>query len=159
MIRFENSGEDVVKLANSIQEELFPELMNVKIKYLFDLKKRTSGGKIILGRCQKTDDLVKYFSIEEARDAEGYQYIITLDKVAWDNINNINKIRLLRHELRHILVFEKEEKVIYKIYPHDIEDFICEIELNTDDPRWALRIGTLVADIYKQREELEEENK
>ena len=112
MIRFENVGDDVVNLASGIQEELFPELINVKIKYLFDLKKRTSGGKIILGRCQKTDDLVKYFSTEEARDAEGYQYIITVDKVAWDNIENIDKIRLHRHELRHILIFEKEEKTV-----------------------------------------------
>ena len=33
MIRFENVGDDVVNLASGIQEELFPELINVKIKY------------------------------------------------------------------------------------------------------------------------------
>ena len=159
MIRFEDISNEVINLANNIQEELFPELINVKIKYLFDLKKRTSGGKIPLGRCQKTDELVKYFSVEEARDADGYQYIITLDKIAWDSIEEKDKIKLLRHELRHVLVFEKEEKTVYKIYPHNIEDFVEEIELNQDDPRWSLRIATLIADIYEQREEMEKENK
>ena len=157
MIRFENVSDEIILLANEIQEKWFPELIDVKIKYLFDLKKRTSGDKIILGRCQKTDDLVKYFSVEEARDAEGYQYIITIDKVACDNIEKYDKIRILRHELRHILVWEKEDKTIYKIHPHDIEDFVEEIELNREDPRWSLRIGALISDIYEQQEEIEKE--
>ena len=159
MIRFEDTPQSVVELANKIQGQYFPELTKVKTKYLFDDKKRTSGGKIVLGRCQKTDDLVKYFTIDEANDEEGYQYIISLDKIAYDNIEEIDRIRLFRHELRHILFFETEEKTVYKINPHNIEDFVEEIELNTDDPRWAMRITSLIETIYEQIEDDEKDTR
>src|SRR3990172_2570231 len=115
MIRFEDVTEDAIKLANEVQEKYFPELVNVKIKYLFDLKQRTSGGKVCLGRCQKTDDLVKLFTIEESGDEEGYQYVISLDKVAYTNIEDVDRIRLLRHEQRHVLYLGDEAKQPYKI--------------------------------------------
>ncbi len=159
MIRFEDVPQDVIDLANKIQMQYFPDLVNVKMKYLFDIKKRTSGGKIVLGRCQKTDDLVKHFTINEANDEEGYQYIISLDKISYTNIEDIDRIRLLRHELRHILFFETEKKTVYKINPHNVEDFIEEIELNADDARWAMRIASLTATIYEQMEDDEKDNR
>ena len=156
MIRFEEVSGDIVKLASSIQCKHFPELSDVKVKYLFDTKKRTRGDKLVLGRCQKTNELVKYFTIEEANDAEGYQYVISLDKITYNAIEDTDRIRLLRHELRHILVIETETKTHYKIYPHNIEDFVEEIELNQDDERWSLRVAQLVQDIYDQMEEKED---
>lgn len=159
MLRFENVPESLIRSANDIQEKIFPELVNIKIKYLFDLKKNIVNGRICLGKCKKTDDLVKYFSTKEAMDEEGYQYIIILDKLAYDTMDETDRIRLLRHELRHVLVSERENGVVYKIYPHNIEDFIEEIELNADNPRWSMRIAQLVEDIYDQQAELAKEQK
>lgn len=159
MLRFENVPESVAKLATTIQEKYFLELLSIKIKYLFDTKRNVSNGRICLGRCRKTDDFVKYFSTEETKDDEGYQYVITLDKVAYDNINNNDRTRLLRHELRHVSISERDDGFVYRINPHDIEDFVTEIELNSDDPRWSMRIAQLVEDIYDQQAEMAKEQK
>jgi len=153
-IRFEEVTQDVLDLLSEIKGEYFPSLRNVDIKVLFDLKKRQSGGKLILGRCQKSNDLIKYLTLEEAE--EGIPYIIYLDKCVWDNIERIDKIRLLRHELRHIFIDIDSEKNPYKILPHDIEDFAEEVELNKDDVRWASRVANLASEIYEQRRDAEE---
>ncbi len=153
-IRFEDVSDSVVRLADEIQEDYFPELVNVKIKFLFDLKKRMSNGKVVLGRCQKTTDVVKYFTIGESGGDEGYHYIIYLDKCAWDNIERTDQIRLIRHEMRHI-EYDIDAKNPYKIQPHDIEDFAEEIELNIDDTRWASRVASLAEEIYSQRRDQE----
>ncbi len=159
MIRFEEVTEDVVRLANEVQTKYFPELVNVKIKYLFDLKQRTSEGKTVLGRCLKPDDLVRHFTVNEAGDEEGYQYVITLDKVAYTNIEDIDRIRILRHEQRHVLYLGDDATQPYKIYPHDIADFIVEIELNAENPRWASRVASLAENIYEQMKEQEKDKK
>jgi len=159
MIRFESVTEDVIRLANEVQMKYFPELVDVKIKYLFDLKQRSSGGRTVLGRCQKTDDLVKLFTVEEAGDEEGYQYIISLDKVAYVNIEDVDRIRLLRHEQRHILYLGNEAKQPCKIYPHNINDFVEEVTLNSDDPSWSMRIGKLIEFIYEQMADQEKDEK
>ena len=92
-------------------------------------------------------------------DEEGYQYVISLDKVAYTNIEDVDRIRLLRHEQRHVLYLGDEAKQPYKIYPHDVEDFISEIEINADDPRWAFRVASLVATIYEQMADQEKDEK
>ena len=65
-IRFEDCDNNVTDLAREIIVEYMPELRNVPIKYVYDLKKRSSGGTIILGRCQKTNDLLRHLTIEES---------------------------------------------------------------------------------------------
>ena len=154
-VRFEDCVSEVSDLAAEIIAEHFPELRNVKVTYLYDLKKRISNGKVVLGRCQKTNDLIKHFTIDDADDEDGYRYIVYLDQCAWDNIVESDKIRLLRHELRHILI-DEEAKQPFKIAPHDIEDFAEEIELNSDDVRWAERVAGLAEQIYSQRRDQEE---
>lgn len=154
-IRFEDCDNNVADLAREIIVEYMPELRNVPIKYVYDLKKRLSGGNIILGRCQKTNDLLRHLTIEESGEDEGYAYIIYLDKKIWDNIERIDKIRLLRHELRHIYVDTDSERNPYKLVDHDVTDFAEEIALNTDDTRWAERLGDLTIELYSQEQDQE----
>jgi len=155
MIRYEDVTEDVVDLAREVLAEFFPELRNVKIKYLFDLKKRMSNGKVTFARCQRTNDILKYFTIDESGNEEGYNYIIYLDKLLWDNIERADRIRLVRHEMRHIFI-DPDAKNPYKLVPHDIEDFAAEIELNIDDVRWGQRLAQLETDLYDQQADMEE---
>jgi hypothetical protein len=152
MTRYEEVPPECILLASKIQDEFFPGLANVKIKFLFDVKKRVHNGGFVLGQCKKPDDLVKHFTLPETKDTDGYQYVITLDKLAYNNMETIDRVRLIRHELRHVLVLtdEREEAAVCKILPHNIEDFVEEIQLNADDPDWARKIGKKIARLYKK---------
>lgn len=155
MNRFEDASELVYKVLIEVRDEFFSELQNAKIKCLFDTKKRSKGGKIVLATIKKTNDLLKHLTVDEAKSEEGFDYIIFIDKIAWDNIAHEDRVRLLRHELRHSEVLIDDVKDPYKIVPHDIEDFIEEVKLNKDDPGWARRVSTLAEDIYAQMKEQE----
>lgn len=154
-MRFEEVTNDVYEVLEKVREKYFPELLNAKIKLLFDTKKRTKGSRVVLANIRKTNDLLKLLTAKEAKDNEGFTYIVTVDKIVWQNIDSKDKIRLLRHELRHTSVSIDDEKDPYKIVEHDIQDFIDEVTLNNDDPGWAKRVAGLAEDIYDQMKEQE----
>ncbi len=152
-LRYEEVTEDVWHMFRGVKANHFPELKNAKIILLFDLKKRRSGGRVVLGRIMKTNDLLRHLTKDEAEAIEGYDYIITLDKVGWDTITENDRTRILRHELRHTYFDVESESNPYKLLDHSITDFYEEVELNKDDPRWRERVATVVADIYEQQAE------
>ncbi len=152
-IRYEEVTEDVNKLLKEVESKYFPELRNAKVITLFDLKKRMSGGHLVLGRIMRTNDLLRHLTKNEAIAVEGYDYIVTLDKQGWNAIGNDDRIRLLRHELRHTYFDIDSESNPYKLIDHSISDFYEEVELNKDDPRWRERVATVVSDIYEQEKE------
>jgi len=157
MIRFEEANEEANNIMNNIINEHFPELSDATIKILFDTKKRTYGDKIVLGRISGANDLVRRLTDDEAED--GCDYVMFLDKVAFEAIPETDKIRLIRHELRHCRVSVGSESIKYSVIPHDIEDFAQEVKLNSDDVDWAKRVVTLASDIYAQMEEQEKEKR
>ncbi len=152
-LRYEEVSDEVDTMLREIKAQYFPELKNAKIKVLFDLKKRKSGGLIVLGRIMKTNDLLRHLTIDEAGAVEGYDYIVTIDKLCWDNIEKIDKERLIRHELRHAVFDIESESNPFKIQDHTVSDFYEELEYNKDDPRWREKLCTLVNDIYEQQKE------
>ena len=152
-LRYEEVTEEATRLLDEVETKYFPELRNAKIIMLFDLKKRSSGGRVVLGRIMRTNDLLRHLTKDEAEAIEGYDYIITLDKQAWDAIQREDRIRLLRHELRHAYFDIESETNPYRLIDHSITDFYEEVELNKDDPRWRERVATVVADIYEQQKE------
>jgi len=150
MGRFEDGDEDMVDLLREVTAEYFPEFRNVRVKCLFDMKKRMSGGKVVLGRIQKCNDLLKHLTAEEAQTEEGFDCILYVDNKAWTNIGREDRIRILRHELRHLDFNAKGDLVVV---PHDLEDFVEEVALNQDDVAWSRRVATLTSDIYEQEKE------
>ena len=152
-LRYEEVTEELRKMLGEVETTYFPELRNAKIITLFDLKKRTSGGRVVLGRIMKTNDLLRHLTRDEAVAVEGYDYIITLDKQGWNAIADQDRIRLLRHELRHTYYDIESESNPYRLLDHSISDFYEEVELNKDDPRWRERVAGVVADIYEQEKE------
>lgn len=152
-LRYEEVSEKVMDMLRELRAKYFPELRNAKIKALFDLKKRKSGGRLVLARILKTNDLIRHLTKDEVEAIEGYDYIITLDKLCWDNIDEADRTRILRHELRHAFFDIESENDPYKLVTHSISDFYEEVELNKDDPRWRERVGMLVEDIYAQEKE------
>ena len=152
-IRYEEVTDDVRRLLDKVLVDHFGELKNAKIIVLFDLKKRVSGGLIVLGHIKKTNDLIRHLTREDASSAEGYDYIITIDKKGWETIDDRDRVRLLRHELRHTHFDIDATENPYKLLDHSISDFYEEIELNKDDPKWRQRVATMLADIYEQQKE------
>jgi hypothetical protein len=158
-LRYEEVNEEVMSVLKEVKSEYFPELKNAKIKVLFDIKKRKAGGMVILARIMKTNDLLRHLTIDEADAMEGFDYIITLDKTCWDSIIRDDKIRIVRHELRHACFDIESEDNPYKLQDHSISDFYEEVEYNKDDPRWRERLATVVEDIYEQKKEARQDSK
>jgi hypothetical protein len=158
-LRYEEATPMVLNMLKELKAKDFSELKNAKIKVLFDLKKRKSGGQIILGKIMKTNDLIRLLTKDEVEVIEGYDYIITLDKKCWDNIPDEDRVRILRHELRHTHFDIESENDPYKLVSHSISDFYEEVETNQKDPRWRERVGTLAEDIYEQEKEAQAEKK
>jgi len=150
MSRFEDASKETVDFVNVVRKEVFPELASANIKVLYDIKKRTSGGKMVLGRMQKTNDLLRHLTIEDAKDEEGFDYILYIDKAVYDNVDEEDKVRLVRHELQHCDVDLDSNTNPYKLRGHEISDFYDEIEFNKNDPRWLQRCATVGLSIYEE---------
>ncbi len=152
-LRYEEVSERALEMLREVKAKYFPELKNAKIKLLFDLKKRASGGRLIVGHIMRTNDLLRHLTKDEADTMEGYDYIIVLDKLCWENISDSDRVRILRHELRHTFVDIEAEKNPYKLQNHSINDFYEEVELNQEDPRWRDRVAAVAESIYEQQKE------
>ncbi len=153
MIRYEAASQEAIDLLNEVQDRHFPELKNAKIALLFDLKKRSSNNRLVLGRIVKPNDLVRHFTKDDAVNVDGFDYIVILDKVGWDVTGHDDRVRVIRHELRHTFYDIEAEENCYKLIDHSITDFYEEVELNKDDPRWKERLAMLISDIYEQKKD------
>ena len=148
-MRFDDGNEEAYEIMRAVREDHFPELAGCNIKIIFDNKKRMTGGKIVLGSIQKPNELTRFFMIDESGEDEGFDYVIRLDAKCWDLIDNADKTRLMRHELKHTAV-DHDATTPYKIRGHTIEDFYSEVTLNEDDPRWAERAAQSTMAAYEQ---------
>lgn len=157
-LRYEDVAETVMEMYRKVKSQYFPELKNAKIKVLFDLKKRKSGGRVVVGRIVKSNELLRHLT-KNAYAEEGYDFIITLDRKCWDHITDEDRVKILRHELRHISFDIESEDSPYKLVNHSILDFYEEVEINQSDPRWRERVATLTEDIYEQEKEARLEKK
>ncbi|MCI4625346.1 MAG: hypothetical protein L3V56_05220 [Candidatus Magnetoovum sp. WYHC-5] len=151
--RYEDVPDDVAKFVRETIDKFFSELINVKLKVLFDTRKRMSKGKPVIGRIQKTNDLTRHLTKNDVYDNEGYDYIIYLDKLIFTNIDEKDKERLIRRQLRHIFVDPENPKNPYKLLSFDVEDFYAELELNKDDIRWAERVMEVALALYDEDKE------
>lgn len=155
MIRYEEADENLVSVFLDVMEERFPQYQYLNFKLVYDLKKRIKGGKIVLANIELASAKIKFFS-QDDKAAEGYDYILFVDKCAWLNASDKDKKRLISHELRHVFIDEKDNP---KLIGHEIEDFYMELKLNEDDPEWGRKLTRLVTDIYEQEAEISKEKK
>ncbi len=155
-MRYEDTNESLVELYLKLAEERFPNTCaNLNIKLMFDTKRRVSRGKLILATIEIASEKIKYFTKNEI-ELDGVDYILIVDKKAWELASEKDRTRLVSHELRHVFVDETGK---HKLLPHDIEDFVAEVKLNTDDPDWGGKLATLVVDVYEQEKELKKLDK
>ena len=159
-LRFEIADDEVYELLRKViamypDDQHLQRLYGASFLIFFDLKKRVQNDRIVLGRISKTNDLQRLLTIGESDTGQGFDYIIYLDKIAWgiaEENSQEDRIRLLRHELRHTKVVNNDDDgtTKYLIRDHTITDFYEEVELNQDDPRWGERLAQSTESEYER---------
>lgn len=153
--RYEDAGETEYALMQELREKHFDVTKNAWIKILFSCRKQTLGGKLVLGKVRKSDELLRHLTQIEAESVRGFDFIIFLDKKCWfEAASEADRIRIMRHELRHML-YNSTWKDSYRLASHDIEDFVAEVELNRDDPAWSKRLAESTLSLYEEEKERE----
>ena len=110
-------------------------------------------GSITLASIEKASDKLRFFSKDNIA-VEGYDYVLIMDQKAWELASPADRVRLISHELQHILIDEKDR---LKLRDHEITDFYMEIKYNQDDPEWSRKLAVLVDDVYAQEKEEQED--
>jgi hypothetical protein len=146
MHRYEEADDSLVEVFLEVLEKTFPKYGNLKFKLIYDLKKRINKGQLVLASIELPSAKVKFFSQDEIA-VDGYDYILTVDRKAWEIADVKTKQRVIRHELRHVFI---DEKGTPKLVGHEIEDFYAEIDLNKDDPEWRRTLVMITNDVYEQ---------
>jgi hypothetical protein len=155
MTRFTDIDESVAEVWATMLEKRFESLQNLKMKLIFDTKRRIKQGEICLASTEMANEKIKFFSIDDIA-VEGYDIVLIFDMKAWELADTENRNRIMSHELRHVFITE-DGKV--KLIPHDISDFRIEQKLNQDDPDWSLKLAVLTNDIYEQEKEMAKQSK
>lgn len=99
----------------------FRDIQNAKIVFLWKMKGGKSGGKLILGKCQKPSGLLKHFS--------------NADFVVWLAADHANQIQITNFQIRALLFHELKHADVdpesgeYVTVGHDFEGFKREIEV------------------------------
>lgn len=153
-MRYEEADEGLVGVFLEILEDRFPNLAYLKYKLVFDTKKKVSKGRMVLADIALASEKIKFFTKDNVA-IDGYDYILIVNRKAWDLASEKDKKRIISHEMRHVFI---DDKVTPKLVGHEIEDFYQEIKLNQDDPEWSRKLGRLVLDVYEQEKELKKAN-
>jgi len=155
MSRFVDVDDSVVEVFLNTLEERFPSLIQLKIKLIFDTRRRVKQGEIVLASTELASEKIKFFSRDNMA-VDGYDVVIVFDMKTWQLANAGDRRRVMSHELRHIFI-DEQGKV--KLTPHDVSDFRIEQKLNSDDPDWSFKLATLVNDVYEQEKEMSKQSK
>ncbi len=146
MTRYELASDKEINLVQYVVKEHFPHLRNARILVLMDSKKRQSRGRAIFATIQTATDLVRVLT-QDTFEGGGADYVLILDGLLWQSIEESDRVRIIRHELRHCL-YDPDAAKPYKLVGHDIEDFVDELRLNSDDPRWGARVAAVWDSIH-----------
>lgn len=115
-IQFVECDDGVYNVMVELINEYHSSLLNCKIKCLFYDKPRKRSGKTILATAEAVSAKYSYLT--------GLNFIISVYDEAWEVMVDQEKRALLDHELNHCFIGEdKDGEPVYKIIPHDVEDF------------------------------------
>ena len=145
---FRKADNSVYQIFLEIIEEYFPALSSYSFGLLFrDKIKKSKGGVILAEICLPTK-LLSYYAKNE--QGNPFDFLIIFDEMAWACGKIPDRVKIMRHELRHILITEKGK---ISMVGHDFEDFYKEVELNVDDPSWGSNLVKVVVAAYGQIKE------
>lgn len=108
---------EVETLAKKIIEKYHDHLFGARIKYLFKNDKWIKKGKVILGQAKMAAEDVRFIS--------DFDFIIIINRNAWNNATSDVREALIDHELHHCLVeIENNGESKFSILDHDVQEFI-----------------------------------
>jgi len=146
MFRYEEGSDKLIEVFFNVMEERFGEMQSLKFKLLFDNKKKVTKGKLVLASVEVPGEKLKYFTIDKI-SVEGYDFILIVDKKAFELASDADRARILSHELQHVVIDEENK---CKTIGHDVSDFYDEIERNALDPRWGDKLASRVLIAYSE---------
>lgn len=151
-MKYEQVSNEATDLFGKVVKEHFFYLDKVHFLLLFSNVKRISGGNVVLASIKVADDLERLLSSgSQITMEQEIDFVIIIDKNAWAVCDDTDKERILRHELRHIVVIYNDDVPVYKLRAHDYEDFSAEVTLNSDEPDWRERVVALTDELYAQQ--------
>lgn len=158
MSRYYDADDKAIKVLKDVINERFPELRPLRVKLIVDSKLKIDKLRDAptFAYIKAAND-VERFLTKSGMDLNGIDYFVFINELVWNLADDINKKRIISHELRHAYV--DSESGACKLVKHDIEDFFVEIELNTDDPKWAAALGAVVIAKFEQMKEEAKEQK
>jgi len=148
-LRYEPVPENTVNLCEYIRVENFPVLDGARVMYIFDNKKKTSGGRIVVARIKKMNDEMKFLAMNDM--GMTFDYCMFIDKNVWGELDKEDRKRIAFHEFCHCDV-NMEKKNPYGIRDHEIQGFYDEHDFNSDDLRWNERVAVIAESVYDEEE-------
>jgi len=140
--RYIEVTEELVKCFFDTIEKHFPSYQNLNIKLIFDTKKRVSKGKLTLANIEVPNPKMQYFQ-QSKELPSGFDYILIVDKMAWESSTEDEKENIIRHELSHIFVDEENDKC--KLLSHDY----CVFKYELDNIDWASSLAEIALAKYE----------
>jgi len=145
MSQFRKADSSVYSTFLDMIEKVFPELSGYSFGLLFREKIKKSRGGLILAEACQPGKLLSYFAKND--NGNPFDFLIIVDEMAWSCAADDDKIRIMRHELRHINI---SEKGVPRLIGHDFQDFYIEVELNKDNPSWCQHVAEVTLAGYAQ---------
>ena len=142
---FKKADSSVFETFIELVEKTFPELSGYSFGLLFREKIKKSRGHITLAEICLPGKLLSYYARNE--NGQPYDFIIVADEMAWAVARESDRVRIMRHELRHVHIDEKGKP---RLVGHDFEDFHEEVKLNADQPDWCSRLVGITQAGYDQ---------
>jgi len=145
MSQFRKADSSVYTVFLDLIEKVFPELSGYSFGLLYREKiQKSRGGVVLASICQPTK-LLSYFAKNDA--GKPFDFLMVVDEMGWVCAKEPDRIRIIRHELRHIRL---SEKGVPKLVDHDFQDFYKEVDLNADDPSWCQKLVEITLAGYDQ---------
>jgi hypothetical protein len=114
---------EIVDVAQEIRDAQHPDIDGARIAYvLVPGAEPVEGKRIELGRARKVSKIVRLLTDTD--------FIISLNWLMWQQLDDAQQKALLDHELTHCVpdINAKGDMVGWKIRKHDVEDFVSVID-------------------------------
>jgi hypothetical protein len=142
---FRKADSSVYENFLNIIDNVFPELSGLSFGLLYREKIKKSRGGLILAEVCKPNKLMSYFAKNDSGNP--FDFLIIVDEMAWCCAKDADRVRIMRHELRHVHISEKGKTTLRG---HDFQDFYAEVDLNADDPSWGQKLVEVTLAGYNQ---------
>ena len=123
--KYKGEATEAYRILSEIRNKEHGHLSEAKIGLAYRLGWRAdTDGRLTLGQCRKRGDL--------DRELDGFDFIILLNKEAWDRLNEKQRRALIDHELCHAQIvmdsdgspkINDRDRLVTRIKKHDCEEF------------------------------------